>query len=332
MTRVVEQAQRQAVLGWRELHAVLDLTPTALFWASLPDLAVRAANSAFIGRFGALNGCFSSIDEWLAAACSNPEHRQRARALWQALAREDEVSGASPAALELDLRCADGTIVSTLHRVAIDRREGVAIATFEDISHCKAVEHALRRVAHEDPLTELANRRALAERWQFELRCLEGRTDGMLALILLDLDRFKQVNDDFGHEAGDEVLKAVADRLREAVPPSATICRLGGDEFAILLSVTREQQVEGVTRRICDALRRPHVWRGHQLALGVSVGIASSKRDGSDLTGLMRRADAALYRHKRSRQGGLDWSRPAETRVETPVVADILAFSRLRTV
>lgn len=333
MKRVFEQAETQAVVGYRELHAVLNLAPTALFWASLPDFSVRFANAAFASRFGALDGCFASIDEWLAAACSNPEQRRRARALWQALSQANGFIGAPPPPMELDLRCADGTIVTTLHRAVIDHREGLAIASFEDISPCKAVEHALRRVAHEDPLTELANRRALTERWQVELRCLERGQDTMLALILLDLDRFKSVNDEFGHDAGDDVLKTVASRLKDAVPPPAMVCRLGGDEFAVLVpGMTEARQVEQLAENICQSLSQPQCWNGHPLALGVSLGIGCYPRDADDLHGLMRSADAALYRRKRGGRGGWAWCGPSEPRIEAPPTAEIAAFSRLRTV
>ncbi|MBT9371090.1 GGDEF domain-containing protein [Rhizobium sp. CSW-27] len=333
MKRVFEQAETQAVVGYRELHAVLNLAPTALFFASLPDFSVRFANAAFAGRFGALDGGFASIDEWLAVACANPEQRRRARALWQALSQADAFIGSAPPAMELDLRCADGTIVTTLHRAVIDHREGVAIASFEDISPCKAVEHALRRVAHEDPLTELANRRALTERWQVELRCMERRKDTMLALILLDLDRFKSVNDDFGHDAGDEVLKTVAGRLRNAVPPTAMVCRLGGDEFAVLVpGMTDERQVEQLAEDICQSLSQPQCWKGHQLALGVSLGMGCYPRDAADLQGLMRRADGALYRRKRGGRGGWAWCGPPEVRIGAPATGEVAALSRLRTV
>ncbi len=308
MAEVIESRDLQAEPNRRELRTVLDAAPVALFWASLKDFNVRSANHAFTDRFGTLDGCFTSVEQWLDAACCHPEQRHRARILWQNLRNGNSLGNAASSGIELDLRCADGTIVTTLHRGTVDRYEGIAIATFEDISQCKAVEHALRRIALEDPLTELSNRRALTDRWQFELRWHESHPSASMAVLIIDLDRFKSVNDEFGHDAGDAVLKTVAARLRAAVPPTGTICRLGGDEFAVLLpGLSSPEEADQVSRRICAALSRPFMWEAKELSVGASLGISCYPQDAADLQTLMRYADQALYRRKKTGHGG--WAR-----------------------
>lgn len=312
MMHVMETTDLQVEPNRRELRTVLDAAPIALFWASLKDFNVRSANHAFTDKFGTLDGCFTSVEQWLDAACCHPEQRHRARILWQNLRNGNSLGNAASSGIELDLRCADGTIVTTLHRGTVDRYEGIAIATFEDISQCKAVEHALRRIALEDPLTELANRRALSDRWHFELRWHESHPSLSIAVLLIDLDRFKSINDKFGHDAGDEVLKTVATRLRAVVPPTGIISRLGGDEFAVLLpGLASGAEAELVSRRICSALSQPFTWEAKQLSVGASLGISCYPQDAGDLQTLMRYADQALYRRKKTGEGGWAWFRGA---------------------
>lgn len=161
----------------------------------------------------------------------------------------------------------------------------------------------LRFLALHDALTGLANRVLLGERLPGALRaCKESE---QVAVLYLDLDRFKEVNDTLGHATGDALLKAVASRLRGCVRAGDMIFRLGGDEFAILqLGLKEEKSACDLAERIKDVFNAPFEANGHQLAMRVSVGIAIAPTDGTEAEELLRNADQAAYHVKRHRRGG----------------------------
>ncbi|MCP5153102.1 MAG: EAL domain-containing protein [Ectothiorhodospiraceae bacterium] len=168
----------------------------------------------------------------------------------------------------------------------------------------------LVRLAYHDALTGLPNRALFADRFGTALsriRRLGPSTGGVasaLALLLIDLDDFKVVNDSLGHSAGDELLRTVSERLSRSVRESDTVARLGGDEFAVLLDeVADSGQAAMVARRILDAIAEPIRVEGRELALTASVGIAMSPANGTDIGTLTRAADTALYRAKSSGGG-----------------------------
>jgi len=151
--------------------------------------------------------------------------------------------------------------------------------------------------AHHDPLTGLANRSRFQERLDHAMEVGERG----VAVVWIDLDHFKEINDIFGHGVGDEMLVAVADRLREIVRESDDIARMGGDEFAIVLENVTEPEAVAVARRALDALNDSAAFR---LQLGASVGVSWQRRAAGDGRGLVRRADEAMYRAKAA-GGGL---------------------------
>jgi diguanylate cyclase (GGDEF)-like protein len=163
---------------------------------------------------------------------------------------------------------------------------------------------ASRRLRHQalhDELTDLPNRTLLYERMAQALAGVR-RTGGMAALLLIDLDRFKEVNDTLGHDHGDELLEEVAARLQEAVRRGDTLARLGGDEFAVLLTgVPNRAAVVELAGRLHDALARPFALRGVVVALEASIGIALCPDHGEDVNVLVQRADVAMYEAKRTR-------------------------------
>jgi diguanylate cyclase (GGDEF)-like protein len=156
----------------------------------------------------------------------------------------------------------------------------------------------LRRVASEDALTGLANRRAFEE----ALRAACAKDEGEIALLLCDLDGFKQVNDTLGHAAGDALLREIAARLNEAAAPNALVGRLGGDEFAILLREAMPGSAAKVAERAIAAIARPVRIDGQTAAVGVSIGIALGGNH-QGVQALMESADAAMYEAKRTRSG-----------------------------
>jgi len=170
--------------------------------------------------------------------------------------------------------------------------------TAEDITDRKAAEAQVRFLAWHDALTGLPNRALFVDRLETTLAAA-SRNDQKLAVLFLDLDRFKNINDSLGHSVGDQVLQAVAARFRESVRAVDTVARLGGDEFLILLpDVTSAADAEVAARRILSAMARPFTIRNHRLGCSCSIGIALFPNHGPDGETLIRSADAAMYSAK----------------------------------
>lgn len=155
--------------------------------------------------------------------------------------------------------------------------------------------NALRQTALTDPLTGLANRRSLLSRIDYEI-ARHTRSRGTFALIMLDLDGFKQLNDRFGHPTGDDLLRDVAIALKRAVRDQDTVARIGGDEFCVLAPETDEPGTDRLVSRITSAVAR--VTAGVD-SLGVSAGAAAFPDDGTTLEAVLAAADDRLYDHKR---------------------------------
>ena len=167
-----------------------------------------------------------------------------------------------------------------------------------ELAACRLRESAALGAAQIDPLTGLANRRLLDQQIERHLQ-RPAATPRLLALLFIDLDDFKAVNDTHGHAVGDAVLKVMGLRLRHAMREHDLVCRLGGDEFVcVLFDLRSEQEVEAVTRKLQDALARPCHIDTLNLAVQPSIGRALYPRDGPDIPALMAHADQAMYRHK----------------------------------
>ena len=177
------------------------------------------------------------------------------------------------------------------------------VATHEDITDRQQAEARILHLARHDPLTGLANRVLFQERLEEELR--RSRRDGHASAVLcLDLDRFKPVNDSLGHPAGDKLLKAVAARLLGCVRETDTVTRLGGDEFAILAAdLDRPDRARDLAQRVIEVLGEPFEIDGNLLNIGASIGIALSLVDGATPEELFGNADIALYRAKSDQRG-----------------------------
>lgn len=159
------------------------------------------------------------------------------------------------------------------------------------------------RLALHDTLTELPNRSLLANHLADALVRADDQ-GGMVAVLCLDLDRFKQVNDTLGHTVGDALLRAVATRLHTYLQEDDIVARLGGDEFAIVLSpLNRVEQAGSLAQNVIDALSKPYELLGHQVTIGASVGIALAPNDTKDAGELLKMADIALYRAKSDGRG-----------------------------
>jgi len=190
---------------------------------------------------------------------------------------------------------------STLESVGSNLLDDPAIAglalNFRDVSERKALEEQLRQLAFHDPLTLLANRSLFRNRVQHALQ-LAHRSRQRVAVMFLDLDNFKNINDSLGHDAGDRLLQAAAQRLVKSTRPSDTVARLGGDEFAILLEGINEgTDVERIAKAITGSFEEPLQLDGADAQMAASIGIAFSQ-NGDDTEQLLRNADIAMYNAK----------------------------------
>lgn len=169
-----------------------------------------------------------------------------------------------------------------------------------EIGERRQAEENLRHLAHHDGLTNLPNRLLLDARLQHAIERAR-RNDRRLAILFLDLDHFKNVNDSLGHATGDEMLKIVASRLRGSVREDDTVARLGGDEFLVVMEqVQRIEDVTLMARKLMEVSRETIDIQGHELSVGVSVGISLFPQDGASAEILLKNADAAMYRAKES--------------------------------
>jgi diguanylate cyclase (GGDEF)-like protein/PAS domain S-box-containing protein len=194
-----------------------------------------------------------------------------------------------------------GVQISAAPIAGRDGRVLGAVMVFQDVTEARGLAQKMSYLAHHDGLTGLPNRVLFQDR--VHQACQSARRhDRRFAVVFMDLDHFKHVNDSLGHAVGDELLKAVAQRLTGTLRASDTICRLGGDEFVVLLSELDDVDVDGVAevaKKILRQVAQPCVLGGTEVNVGASLGIALFPGDGEDPDTLMKRADAAMYRSKR---------------------------------
>jgi len=203
----------------------------------------------------------------------------------------------------------DGSVIWVAFTMVVERNAAgepqYEIAFFDDITSRKNAEAALReseerfrQLAHHDALTSLPNRALFYDRMQHTL-ALAKRNHWTVGVMLVDLDRFKTVNDTLGHAVGDKLLRQVAERLSKSVRTSDTVARLGGDEFAVVLNnLSAPEDAAVVGQKIIAAFQAPFQVEGHSLLSTLSIGAALYPNDSIDQETLLKNADAAMYRSK----------------------------------
>ena len=170
--------------------------------------------------------------------------------------------------------------------------------TVEDVTESKLNQEKLEYLANHDPVTNLPNRLLMNDRLR-QMMLSAQRSNSIVAVVLVDLDHFKLINDTFGHNRGDQLLQTMAHRMLACVRESDTVVRLGGDEFVLLLSgLGRGEAMSQVTQRVLHALARPSQIEGRELSVSCSMGVSIFPRDGRDVQTLLKNADTAMYKAK----------------------------------
>lgn len=299
-THSVNKELRSEVRQRREAEARLQLS-AKVFDSSLNAIMITDAK----GVIEQVNPAFTRITGFSAneAIGKNPKLLKSEqhdasfyKDLWRELTSEGHWEG------EIWDRRKDGEIFPVWQSISSirDRSGNISnyIGTFSDISEQKLSADRIYRLAHYDILTDLPNRVLYNELCQHALDRAR-RDEELMAVLFLDLDRFKHINDSLGHPAGDQVLKEVAGLLRNSVRDEDTVARLGGDEFVITIEQVKEvTDVERVAAKLLDAFKSPLKIEDHELVIGASIGISVFPRDGKDVATLIKQADTAMYRAK----------------------------------
>lgn len=236
--------------------------------------------------------------DWFEVAV--PAHcRRQEKLLFEQMVKGEELP---PNSLEGEVLTAQGENRYILwhHSVTHDEHNEItgSLSSGQDISLRKQAEQEIYRLAMTDHLTGLLNRRSFYERFQENLK-FARRNNLPIACIAIDLDRFKPINDQYGHETGDKVLVQVAEKLTGNFRETDNISRMGGDEFAVVAVLSGDhQRLEKALQRLLSSLKEPMDIDGKTLSIGASVGVSYYPKDGEDMEELLRKADEALYRAK----------------------------------
>jgi diguanylate cyclase (GGDEF)-like protein/PAS domain S-box-containing protein len=223
------------------------------------------------------------------------------RPIAEGIAADDDRSLQFPNGMTLDEHRWEsklsGSLLITSKRIGIRDQAGeprYIINVVEDVTERHRADERIAHLAHYDPLTDLPNRVLFRERIERELQ--RTSRGSQFALLYIDVDEFKGINDSLGHHVGDELLKAVAARIRSCIRDTDHVARLGGDEFAVIQTdVADTHDVVEFVMRIHEAIRQPYECLGHHLATDASIGIAMAPQDGTDIDQLIKNADLAMY-------------------------------------
>jgi len=227
---------------------------------------------------------------------SGQQDKEFYRVMWMEINRTGRWEG------ELMNRRKDGRLLPELLSISrvLDKNGNVAhyVGMFLDISERREAEMRIQHLAHHDYLTDLPNRSLLVERATNAL-ALAHRHKRRMAILFIDLDRFKPINDEYGHDAGDTVLKTIAKRLLQMVRESDTVCRQGGDEFVILIPEFADtESLERLAIKLRDEIQKPCTIKNYQLSVSASIGIATYPENGDTVDDIIQSADTAMYRAK----------------------------------
>ncbi len=269
-------------------------------------------NPAFVLTFGYTLEDIPTLAAWWPKAYPDPEYCQWVAATWQSHLEKAKRENIAFEPMELRIRCKNGTDRTVIaDATALEESfGGTHLVTLYDITERKAAEESIRHLAHYDALTDLPNRTLFLDRLQ-QAFATARRDKARMALMFIDLDEFKPINDKFGHAVGDLLLKEVAIRILNCVRDSDTVARIGGDEFIVLLpAIETEQDAMVVADKIRLALCRSFELAGQSLHISSSIGIAIHPEHGSEEKILLKNADTAMYCAKENGRNNVQFYRP----------------------
>lgn len=293
------QSRQALAASEAKFHAIIDESPVAYLLYD-EQQRINYLNPAFVATFGYNLDDLPSWSDWWRLAFPDADYRQAMINNWQYHLRHAVDLGQAFAPMELDVVCKHGDKRTVLINVALlgDALAGHQVVIMTDVSERVRAMEMIWRQAHLDPLTELPNRSLFLSKLTQEMSRTRGGSKRM-ALLFIDLDRFKDVNDTLGHFMGDILLKEAAQRLQKSVSSGLTLARLGGDEFTVIVGdLDEHRQVEPIARGILQSLAQPFVLGEETVYLSASIGIAFYPDDAVKSDELLKFADQAMYRAK----------------------------------
>ena len=311
---ITERRKLQDTLRDNELHlrSILHRLPVGVCLVQ-HDGRMTFRNERFLQICGYTEQDVPNVDAWWSQAYPDAEQRERTRRNWVAERERARAGDGTIAAGEYLIRCRDGQRrVVEISGVLLGEDH---LVTMVDLSQRKAAEEEIKYLAFYDPLTQLPNRRLLLDRLQQALAA-SARRQRCGALLMLDLDNFKTLNETRGHDKGDSLLRQVAQRLRDCMHEDHTVARHGGDEFVVVLEDLGDNPEEAAARaeetgqRILAALREPYLLEGEDYHTTVSMGATIFQGLSESVDELLKRADLAMYQAKAAGRNSLQFYDP----------------------
>lgn len=293
MMKLIEEKERQRVESESRYESVVETSPDSIFLHDERDRIIYV-NQAGIHLLGAENSVELLGQDIKKFLYNEPVEDVRERL--HTLLSGGYVKGP----IERQLQRVDGSIIDVeLHGGLVEYHQIKAVQTIcRNISERRKQQHQLEEMAYHDQLTNIPNRRYFFEKLEDELERVKNQ-NSILALLFFDLDNFKQINDRYGHQIGDELLVIFTKRLNQGLRKTDTLSRLGGDEFVILLSdLADTNHPRQVADRMLDRVLQPIHLQGCEIEISVSIGVSIYPEHGMDKGELLTKADRALYKAK----------------------------------
>ena len=298
------------------LRAMIDAIPVPMVMSNGRGNTLHL-NQAFMESTGYTLDDVPIMADWLSRTCPDPHYRQRVAQSWQDNLERAKLSNGVFAPMELDIKCKDSSVRTFMGCAAHLEKSfaGVCLTLLHDITQNKVALDEFENLAFYDPLTYLPNRRFLLDRLHQAL-ALSSRTGWHGALLLVDIDNFKGINDTLGHSIGDLMLVETANRLQSCVQKGGTIARLGTDEFVVLIENFDEGEhaaaahAEAVGEEIHGAIKLPYLFNGHEHYCSASIGITLFCGPEKTMEELLKRAGVALFQAKKAGRNTLRFFDP----------------------
>ena len=293
--RTARELNTQYIESQTTLQAILDSSAVGVAWAN-SDGILEYINPKFTAMFGYSHKDVPTVEQWYLRAYPDPAYRKKIVTQWNAMLEETIDDGSDLPPLEVEITCKDGSVKNV---VLLGSRAGSKLVViFNDVTERKQSEELTAYMAQHDALTGLPNRHLFNDRLEHAVS-LAKRENHLLAVLFIDLDKFKVVNDTHGHDMGDRLLKEAAKRIKECLRESDVVARMGGDEFMVLINNPEsEENAKLVSEKIRFVLNLPYVIDGQSLEGAASIGVAIYPEHGDNESSLARNADLAMYSAK----------------------------------